>query len=113
MAAAVTLAITSVLVLSYVRIFSALSEPSPFTAAADQIPDGGQGTKLFFTLYFIMTGVHMFHLAVGIGLVVWMFVRARAGRISQRVLPIELVALYWNFVDVVWMFLWPMFYLMR
>lgn len=76
-------------------------------------PDGGKGTKLFFTLYYLMTGLHMFHLAIGIGLVVWMFLRARAGRVSQRVLPLELVALYWNFVDLIWMFLWPMFYLMR
>ncbi|HEY1556216.1 MAG TPA: cytochrome c oxidase subunit 3 [Kofleriaceae bacterium] len=74
-------------------------------------PDEGPGTRLFFTLYFLMTGLHLFHLAVGLALVVWMFVAARRG--ALRVLPLELVALYWNFVDLIWMFLWPMFYLLR
>lgn len=76
-------------------------------------PWDGRGTKLFFTLYFIMTGIHMFHLVVGIGLVVWMFVLARRATVSKRLVAIELVALYWNFVDLIWIFLWPMFYLMR
>jgi cytochrome c oxidase subunit 3 len=79
--------------------------------AAYSGPDEGPGTRLFFTLYFLMTGLHLFHLVVGLALVVWMVVAAR--RAKLRVLPLELIALYWNFVDLVWMFLWPMFYLLR
>ncbi|HTJ44690.1 MAG TPA: cytochrome c oxidase subunit 3 [Kofleriaceae bacterium] len=68
-------------------------------------PDHGPGTSLFFTLYFAMTGLHALHVVAGLALVTWV-------RVSQRPLALELVALYWHFVDAIWVFLWPMFYLM-
>lgn len=76
-------------------------------------PSFGNGTQLFFTLYYLMTGLHLFHLAVGLALVVWMLVLARRRTIGEHVLALELVGVYWNFVDVIWFWLWPMFYLMR
>jgi cytochrome c oxidase subunit 3 len=60
--------------------------------------------SLFATLYFAMTGLHGLHVIVGLALVAWVTVRPKR---------LPLVALYWHFVDVVWVFLWPMFYLLR
>ncbi|HSN28556.1 MAG TPA: cytochrome c oxidase subunit 3 [Kofleriaceae bacterium] len=65
------------------------------------------GSSLFFTLYFLMTGLHALHVIAGMSLVTWVTVRAERG------LALELVALYWHFVDVIWVFLWPMFYLAK
>jgi cytochrome c oxidase subunit 3 len=76
-------------------------------------PNPGHGIQMFFTLYFLMTGIHMFHLAFGMALVAWMLVLARRAALSSHLVALELVAAYWNFVDLVWIFLWPLFYLMR
>jgi cytochrome c oxidase subunit 3 len=76
-------------------------------------PYFGHGTQVFYTLYYLMTGLHLFHLVVGIALVVWMLVLARRRSLGQHLLALELVGVYWNFVDMVWFWLWPMFYLMR
>ena len=74
----------------------------------------GRGTTLFFTLYYAMTGLHALHVIAGLALVTWMFVRATRGGIDrERHFTLELVALYWHFVDAIWVFLWPMFYLMH
>ena len=62
------------------------------------------GAALFYFVYFAMTGLHALHLIVGIGLVLWTVRQARA---------VELVGLYWHFVDIVWIFLYPMFYLLE
>jgi len=77
-------------------------------------PDHGPGTSLFFTLYYGMTGLHALHVVAGLALVAWIFVRVRRRRVTpEHHLSLELVALYWHFVDAVWVFLWPMFYLMH
>lgn len=74
----------------------------------------GRGTTLFFTLYYFMTGLHALHVVAGLALVTWVFLRTRTRTITpDRFMALELVALYWHFVDLVWVFLWPMFYLMR
>ncbi len=67
----------------------------------------GPGVTLFFTLYFLMTGLHALHVIAGMTLVSWVTLR------RERGLALELVALYWHFVDVIWVFLWPMFYLAK
>lgn len=64
-----------------------------------------RGAALFFTLYFFMTGLHAAHVVAGLGLVTWVTAR-------PRVHTMELVGLYWHFVDAVWVFLWPLFYLL-
>lgn len=77
-------------------------------------PLHGRGTTLFFTLYYFMTGLHALHVIAGLCLVAWVYLRVRASTLTpDRHMALELVALYWHFVDVVWVFLWPMFYLMR
>jgi cytochrome c oxidase subunit III len=77
-------------------------------------PDHGTGTSLFFTLYYGMTGLHALHVVAGLVLVTWVFRRAYRRRLDRdHHLSLELVALYWHFVDAVWVFLWPMFYLMH
>jgi cytochrome c oxidase subunit 3 len=77
-------------------------------------PSHGPGTSLFFTLYYGMTGLHAVHVIAGLGLVAWVFLRTANRRIDhERHLALELVAMYWHFVDVIWVFLWPMFYLMH
>lgn len=77
-------------------------------------PDHGPGTSLFTTLYYGMTGLHAAHVIAGLALVGWVFHRALKRRLHpESHLSLELVALYWHFVDAVWVFLWPMFYLMH
>jgi cytochrome c oxidase subunit 3 len=73
-----------------------------------------RGARIFFTLYYTMTGVHAVHVTVGLILMVWLFVLVRKGRITADYrTPLELVGIYWHFVDIIWVFLWPMFYLFR
>jgi cytochrome c oxidase subunit 3 len=72
----------------------------------------GWPVELFFFLYFLLTGIHGLHLMVGIGLVCLMAVRAWRGAFSPRYYtPVEVTALYWHFVDFVWIFLYPLIYL--
>jgi len=68
-------------------------------------------TALFWTLYWVMTGVHAVHVTVGILVLGFLAWSARAGRIELRSGAIEAAALYWHFVDIVWIFLYPLLYL--
>lgn len=81
---------------------------SPFFAR-----HGGRGLVAFFNLYWLMTGLHFIHVIVGVMLLFllasWVF-RSRIGSEKSHVL--ETGALYWHMVDAIWVFLWPMFYLM-
>jgi cytochrome c oxidase subunit 3 len=68
--------------------------------------------ELFWILYFCLTGVHALHLTVGITLVLIFAVKARRGVFSRGYgAPIEVLGLYWHFVDIVWVFLYPLIYL--
>jgi cytochrome c oxidase subunit 3 len=69
-------------------------------------------TQLFFSLYFVMTGLHALHMVVGIGLMTVLFVMAYKGRFTKAYhTPVEVSGLYWHFVDIVWIFLFPLLYL--
>lgn len=71
-----------------------------------------QTIELFYFLYFLLTGIHGIHVTIGIGLIVVMAVRARRGAFSSRhYTPVEVTGLYWHFVDIVWIFLYPLIYL--
>ena len=61
-------------------------------------------TDLFFSFYFIMTGLHALHVIVGIGVMTWLLIRVDGT-------VVENVGLYWHFVDIVWIFLFPLLYL--
>jgi cytochrome c oxidase subunit 3 len=77
-------------------------------------PDMAQKTQVFFFLYFPMTGMHALHMIIGIGLLFWFIWRANRGEFTAGyVAPIENFALYWHFVDIVWIFLFPLLYLIN
>jgi len=68
--------------------------------------------QLFFSLYFAMTGLHALHMIIGAGLLLWLLRESLRGRFTpQYNTPVELVGLYWHFVDIVWIFLFPLLYL--
>jgi cytochrome c oxidase subunit III len=69
--------------------------------------------QIFFSLYFVMTGLHALHMIIGLGLMIWMFWWAWTGLITPAYAsPIEISGLYWHFVDIVWIFLFPLLYLL-
>jgi cytochrome c oxidase subunit 3 len=75
---------------------------------------GDPKTALFFTFYWIMTGLHGLHVLIGIGLLSVMAVLAKRGHFSSAYHnPVEVVGLYWHFVDIVWIFLYPLLYLIN
>jgi cytochrome c oxidase subunit 3 len=77
-------------------------------------PDMAQKTQIFFFLYFAMTGMHALHMVIGLGLLFWLTWRAYRGEFTRGyVAPIENFGLYWHFVDIVWIFLFPLLYLIN
>ena len=68
-------------------------------------------TQIFWGLYWVMTGVHAVHLSVGIGVVLFVFVLFRRRVVPLQGSTMEGVALYWHFVDSVWIVLYPLLYL--
>ena len=69
--------------------------------------------QLFFMFYYSLTGLHVLHMVVGLGLLVWQIVLTRTGFFDykSRYVYVEVMSLYWHFVDMVWMFLLPLLYL--
>jgi cytochrome c oxidase subunit 3 len=67
----------------------------------------------FFILYFVMTGIHALHLAIGIGAVAWNALQVTRPAAGSRECAIDVIGLYWHFVDAVWIFLYPMIYLLE
>jgi cytochrome c oxidase subunit 3 len=68
--------------------------------------------ELFFCFYFFMTGVHAAHMVVGVGILVVLIIMAGRGKFSpQRFNVVEMAGLYWHFVDIIWIFLFPLLYL--
>jgi cytochrome c oxidase subunit III len=66
----------------------------------------------FFGIYFMMTGVHGVHVLVGIGVLIWIYLRNERGDFSKEFFtPVDIVALYWHLVDLVWIYLFPLLYL--
>jgi cytochrome c oxidase subunit 3 len=69
--------------------------------------------QLFFSLYFAMTGLHALHMIIGIGLLGVLTVRSAQGMFNRFYFtPVEMSGLYWHFVDLVWIFLFPLLYLL-
>lgn len=68
----------------------------------------------FFSIYFCMTGLHGIHVLVGIGIWVWLLIRAKAGEFGPNYFgPIDYAALYWHIVDLIWIYLFPLLYLIH
>jgi cytochrome c oxidase subunit 3 len=78
----------------------------------------GEGTlgpvEIFFSFYFAMTGLHAVHMVIGIAVLGVLLAAARRGAFSSDYFtPVEMAGLYWHFVDIVWVFLFPLLYLIR
>jgi cytochrome c oxidase subunit 3 len=75
-------------------------------------PTRDPAQQLYFSLYFMMTGVHALHMVVGVVLMLIMLRMAWKGRFTPEYFaPVEISGLYWHFVDIVWIFLFPLLYL--
>jgi len=71
-----------------------------------------RNAQILFFLYFAMTGMHAVHMIVGFGLLTYLVVKARKNAFTEHYFaPVEMIGLYWHFVDIVWIFLFPMLYL--
>jgi cytochrome c oxidase subunit 3 len=80
-------------------------------SAADKVHDAPQ---IFFSIYFMMTGVHGLHVLIGIGVLLWVWLRARRGEFSPTgYAAVENAGLYWHLVDLIWIFLFPLLYLVK
>jgi cytochrome c oxidase subunit 3 len=70
------------------------------------------GARMFWSFYFVATALHALHMIVGVGLVGWIAIQARRGAyVAGWFTPVEVVGLYWSFVDIVWIVLYPAIYL--
>ncbi len=77
--------------------------PGPYAAHAE----------MFFSLYFAMTGLHALHMIIGLVLMTILTIRAWGGSFNAEYnTPIDMTGLYWHFVDIVWIFLFPLLYLL-
>lgn len=69
--------------------------------------------RIFFWIYFAMTGLHALHMIIGLGILAWLLFNAWRGQYSSEYYaPVEVTGLYWHFVDIVWIFLFPLLYLL-
>jgi cytochrome c oxidase subunit III len=68
--------------------------------------------EIFFALYFVMTGLHALHMIIGLGIFTWLLIMAMKGRFTPEYnTPVEIGGLYWHFVDIIWIYLFPLLYL--
>ena len=81
--------------------------------AYNELPESQlPGSNIFYAVYFLATGLHAFHVIVGMSVLAWVLWRvARASTSPEHYVPVELGALYWHLVDLVWIFLFPLLYL--
>jgi cytochrome c oxidase subunit 3 len=80
-----------------------------YSHQGDTVP----GQFMFFSFYFMMTGLHGFHVLVGMACIAWLFFRAWRGHFSSAYYgPVDLVGLYWHLVDLIWIYLFPLMYLL-
>ena len=71
-----------------------------------------QHAQIFFSLYFAMTGLHALHMIIGLGIFTYLTIYAWKGRFTPKYYtPLEIGGLYWHFVDIVWIYLFPLLYL--
>lgn len=71
-----------------------------------------RGAQIFFSFYFVATGLHALHMVIGVGVISYVIWMAYKGRFTREYYnPVEITGLYWHFVDIVWIFLYPLLYL--
>lgn len=92
-------------------------QPTALAHAAPSDEHGGpvpENVHWFFGIYFAMTGLHGVHVLAGMAVIAWLFVRARRGDFSAEYFtPVDLGGLYWHLVDLIWIYLFPLLYLIR
>jgi cytochrome c oxidase subunit 3 len=68
--------------------------------------------NIFFSIYYMMTGLHGIHVIIGIGIITWLIIKTKKGAFnSSYYTPVEITGLYWHLVDIIWIFLFPLLYL--
>jgi cytochrome c oxidase subunit III len=83
-----------------------------FDISRYETPQYAHQAQILFFLYFAMTGMHAIHMIVGLGLLTYLLVMAIKRRFNTAYYtPVEMIGLYWHFVDIVWIFLFPLLYL--
>jgi cytochrome c oxidase subunit 3 len=86
--------------------------PGPGFHLEGETAEGQGWAMLFFSLYFAMTGLHALHMVVGIGLLLFILRRSLQGQYTPAYwTPVDIAGLYWHFVDIIWIFLFPLLYL--
>ena len=86
--------------------------PGKFYSHHGDLIAGSHGYATFFSFYFMMTGLHGLHVLIGMVLLSWLAIRARRGEFSEKYYtPVDLVALFWHLVDMIWIYLFPLYYL--
>jgi len=84
----------------------------PEAAALEELIAKGEHPSMFFSIYFTMTGIHGLHVLIGMIVISWYAAGVARGKYhSGHYLPIDLVGLYWHIVDIIWIFLFPLLYL--
>lgn len=100
-----------------------MAEDGKFLTQAEQVGYYSNGkldpekfrdkVRIFFYIYFVMTGLHALHMIVGLGIMAWLLWMAWRNSFSiDYYMPVEMSGLYWHFVDIVWIFLFPLLYLL-
>jgi cytochrome c oxidase subunit 3 len=83
-------------------------------AELSDVPSRPRNAHVFFSVYFFMTGLHGIHVLVGIGIWIWLFFRAKRLIFGPNYFgPIDYAALYWHLVDLIWIYLFPLLYLIH
>ena len=86
--------------------------PGKFYSHHGDLIAGSHGYATFFSFYFMMTGLHGLHVLIGMVLLSWLAIRARRGEFSDKYYtPVDLVGLFWHLVDMIWIYLFPLYYL--
>jgi cytochrome c oxidase subunit 3 len=81
----------------------------------NDLPPGEQSrVHIFYQIYYMMTGLHVLHVLIGMGLIFWVYLKAVKGTFSAKYYtPVDIVGLYWHLVDLIWIFLFPLLYLIH
>lgn len=87
--------------------------PDPGHAKAD-LAQQPRNVGVFFSIYFLLTGLHAIHVLAGMGAIAWIMARAFSGHFGSRYFgPVDFVGLYWHLVDMIWIYLFPLLYLIH
>lgn len=90
------------------------SAPAVPGAIREEAVDQKGGAGLFFSIYYCMTGVHAIHILAGMGVLAWLLARATKDQFNEEYFgPVDYVGLYWHLVDLIWIYLFPLLYLIK